>query len=154
MINEPLSQTLDIAFRKALDKLRIRESSAAIVDVYVQPNPETGDITIMDDEDNVLVKFPVPFWEDQTQGVEAEEALKACEPILRAIVETVRQEGVFETLNIIKPFSVLMVDEEMEVLAELLTIDEEQLLLSDDFFKHMDDELDDFYNQLMADTSR
>ncbi|OPZ97337.1 MAG: cellulose synthase subunit BcsC [Bacteroidetes bacterium ADurb.Bin416] len=82
-----------------------------------------------------------------------DEALGACEPLLRTIVQKIHQEGLFEELNIIKPFSVLMVDEEMEVLAELLTIDEEQLLLSDDFFKHMDEELEVFYKRLMSDTN-
>jgi len=57
----------------------------------------------------------------------------------------------FETINILKPFSVVMVDEEMEVLSELLTIDEEELMLNDEFLKHMDDELDSFYKQLMSD---
>ncbi len=153
MINEPLSHTLDFAFRKALDKLKVRESSAAIVDLYILPNPDSGDVTVMDDEDNVLVKCPVPAWEDQSDRVETDEALGACEPLLRTIVQKIHQEGLFEELNIIKPFSVLMVDEEMEVLAELLTIDEEQLLLSDDFFKHMDEELEVFYKRLMSDTN-
>lgn len=151
MKNKPLSQTLEVAFRKALDNLRVRESSAAIVDLYVIPNPESGDVTIMDDEDNVLVKEPVPAWEEQAEGVETDAALKHCESLLKHLMKQLFDEGQFETLNIIKPFSVLMVDEDMEVLAELLTIDEEQLLLSDDFFKHMDDELDGFYKQLMAD---
>lgn len=152
MLNEPLSHTLDYAFRKALEKVKVRESSAAIVDLYVQPNPESGDVTIMDDEDTILVKCAVPAWEDQSMRVEAEEALRACTPLLRDIVLKIQEEGQFEELNIIKPFSVLLVDEEMEVLAELLTIDDEQLLLSDDFFKHMDEELDVFYKRLMADT--
>lgn len=154
MKNEPLSHTLDFAFRKALDKLRVRESSAAIVDLYVLPNPESGDITIMDDEDNTLVKVPVPAWEEQGEDLETEAALKSCETLLISLVKQLHEEGQFETLNIIKPFSVLMVDEDMEVLAELMTIDEEQLLLSDDFFKHMDEELDGFFKELMADTNK
>jgi len=39
----------------------------------------------------------------------------------------------------------------METLAELLLIDDEQLLLDDDFLKNMDEELDDFFKQLMSD---
>jgi uncharacterized protein YaaN involved in tellurite resistance len=54
-------------------------------------------------------------------------------------------------LNIIKPFSVLMVDEEMETIAELLLIDDDQMLIDDDFLEHMDDELDGFFKQLMSD---
>lgn len=151
MKREPLLQTLEYAIRKSLDKLRARESSAAIVDLYIQPNPESGDVTILDDEDNVLTKVPVPEWEEQTDGVDAEKALAECGELLRPLVKRLQEEGLFETVNILKPFSVLLVDEEMEVLSELLTIDEEQLMLNDEFLKHMDEELDGFYKQLMSD---
>jgi len=151
MKKEPLVHTLEYAFRKSLDKLKDRESSAAIVDLFLFPNPESGDFTIFDDEDNVLVKLSVPDWEEQADRFDSDTILKECEDLLKDIAHKIKEEGLFEELNILKPFSVLMVDEEMEVLSELLTIDEEQLLLNDDFLKHMDEELDGFYNQLMSD---
>jgi hypothetical protein len=151
MKKEPLYHTLDYAFRKSLEKLKDRESSAAIVDLYLFPNPDSGDFTIFDDENNVLVQLSVPAWEEQFQGFDTDAALKESESSLREIVNQVKEEGLYENLNILKPFSVLLVDEEMEVITELLTIDEEQLLLNDDFLKHMDEELDGFYKQLMSD---
>ncbi len=151
MKREPLLQTLEYAIRKSLEKLRTRESSAAIVDLYIQPNPESGDVTILDDEDNILTKVPVPEWEEQADTVDSEKILAESADLLRALVKKMQEEGLFDTVNILKPFSVLMVDEEMEVLSELLTIDEEQLMLNDEFLKHMDEELDGFYKQLMSD---
>lgn len=151
MKKEPLAQTLEHAVRKSLDKLKVRESSAAIVDLYIQPNPETGDVTLMDDEDNILIKESVPAWEDALENIDTEKTLTECETLLRAIFKTVQDEGLLEKLNLLKPFSVLMVDEEMEVISEILTIDDEALLLNDAFLKHMDEELDGFYKQLMAD---
>jgi len=151
MKKEPLLHTLEYAIRKSLEKLKTRESSAAIVDLYIQPNPESGDVTILDDEDNVLTKVPVPEWEEQTEGMDSENMLAECGELLRTLLKKLLEEGLFETINILKPFSVVMVDEEMEVLSELLTIDEEELMLNDEFLKHMDDELDSFYKQLMSD---
>ena len=151
MKRDALFQTLNHAFRKALEKLMDTESSAAIVDLYLFPNPESGDFTILDDEDQILVKVPVPVWEDQFESLDSEAALNECEGILREIVNNVKEEGLYEKLNILKPFSILMVDEEMETISELLMIDEEQLLLDDEFLKHMDEELDGFLKQLMSD---
>jgi len=151
MKKEPLLHTLEYAIRKSLDKLRTRESAAAIVDLYIQPNPESGDVTILDDEDNVLAKVQVPEWEEQTEIMDSENVLAECSVVLRSLVKRLQEEGVFETVNILKPFSVIMVDEEMEVIAELLTIDDEELMLNDEFLKHMDEELDAFYKQLMSD---
>lgn len=151
MKSEPLLQTLEYAVRKSIEKLKVRESSAAIVDLYIQPNPESGDVTVFDDEDAVLAKVSVPEWEEQAQTLDAEKVLVECADLLRTLMSKFQEEGVFETLNILKPFSVLMVDDEMEVLSELLTIDEEELMLNDEFLKHMDEELDVFYKQLMSD---
>lgn len=151
MKSEPLLHTMDYAIRKSIEKLKTRDSSAAIVDLYIQPNPDSGDVTIFDDEDAVLAKVQVPEWEEQAEGIDTESVLSACGELLRALMIKLQEEGLFETINILKPFSILMVDEEMEVLSELLTIDEEALMLNDDFLKHMDEELDVFYKQLMSD---
>lgn len=151
MKKDALFQTLDHAYRKALEKLTDAESSAAVVDLYLFPNPESGDFTIFDDEDNILVKVPVTVWEEQYENLDTEAALNECENILRDIVSNTKNEGIYENLNILKPFSVLMVDEEMETISELLLLDDDQLLLDDDFLKHMDDELDGFYKNLMSD---
>lgn len=151
MKREPLLHTLEFALRKSLEKLKTRESSAAIVDLYIQPNLESGDLTILDDEDNVLTKVSVPEWEEMNEGVDTEKVLVECADSLRDLSASLREEGVFETINIIKPFSVVMVDDDMEVLTEILTIDDEELMLDDAFLKQMEDELDVFYKQLMSD---
>lgn len=151
MKRDALHHILDRAFRKALDQLKETESSAAIVDLYLLPNPDAGDFSIFDDEDHLLVKVTVPAWEEQFETMDTDAVLNECESVLKDIVHAVRDEGGFDRINIMKPFSVLMVDEEMETLSELLLIDDEQLLLDDDFLKHMDEELDDFFKQLMSD---
>jgi len=151
MKRDTLYHILDRAFRKALEQLKTPESSAAIVDLYLLPNPDAGDFTVLDDDDNVLVKVPVVVWEELYETADSEETLQECESILKEIVHAVKEEGGFEDLNIIKPFSVLMVDEEMETIAEILLIDDEQMLLDDDFLEHMDEELDGFFKHLMSD---
>jgi hypothetical protein len=151
MKTEALSFTLEFAFRKALSKLKERKSDAAIVDLFLCLNPESGDFTVLDDEDNSLIKLSVPAWEEIPEGTDTDDLLGEGERALREITLKCMNEGLFEQLNILKPFSVLMVDEEMEVLAELLTLDEEQVLLNEEFVKQMEDELDTFYNNLMAD---
>jgi hypothetical protein len=45
----------------------------------------------------------------------------------------------------------LLVDEEMNIQAELLTIDQENIMIGDEFWEKMDRELDEFYEKLMSD---
>lgn len=142
---------LDRAFRQAMERLQKTDITAPIVDLYLLPNPDAGEFSVFDDEDHLLEKVNVPIWEDQADIVDTEATLTECESILRDIARAILDEGLFEKINIMKPFSVLMVDEEMQTLAELLLIDDEQILLDDDFLKHMDEELDIFYKELMSD---
>lgn len=151
MKKEALYHSLDRAFRKALEQLEVSESQAAVVDLYLLPNPEAGEFSVIDDEDHLLIKVQVAIWQENYETLDNEAELKECETILTEIVHKVKDEGVFERINILKPFSVLMVDEEMETLAELLLLDDEQYLVDDHFLKHMDEELDEFFKKLMAD---
>jgi len=151
MKKEALYHLLDRAFRKALEQLEVSESQAAIVDLYLLPNPEAGEFSVFDDEDHELIKVPVDVWQENYETLDNEAELKECEVLLVEIANKVKDEGIFDKINILKPFSVLMVDEEMETLAELLLIDDEQYLVDDHFLKHMDQELDEFFEKLMAD---
>jgi hypothetical protein len=151
MKNDALQHLLDRAIRRALEKLQSSADSAAIVDLYLFPNPEAGEFTVFDDEDHILEKTPVSVWQEQFDTMDTEAELKDCEIILGKIVEQIREEGLFEQLNIMKPFSVLMVDEEMETICELMLLDDEQCIIDDNFLKYMDEELDDFFKKLMSD---
>jgi hypothetical protein len=151
MKKEALYHLLDHAFRNALEQLQVSESQAAIVDLYLMPNTEAGEFTVFDDEDHVLIKVPVELWQEHYEILDNEVELKECESILGDIVHKAKDEGLFDSINILKPFSVLMVDEEMETIAELLLIDDEQYMVDDHFLKHMDQELDDFFTKLMSD---
>jgi len=151
MKRDALYHILDRAFRQALERLQKSESSASIVDLYLLPNPDAGEFSVFDDEDHLLEKVNVPIWEEECETVDTDAALVECQVILKEIAHAIYNEGIFDQINIMKPFSVLMVDEEMETISELLLIDDEQLILDDDFLKQMDEELDDFYKQLMSD---
>lgn len=62
-----------------------------------------------------------------------------------------KEEGAFNQLNLLKPYSFVLVDEDKETVAELLLLDEEDtLLLSEDLLKGLDEELDAFLNDLLS----
>lgn len=147
-----LYELMDQAFHKALVQLQDSESRAAIVDLYLQPNPEAGEFVILDDEDHALIKIPVSDWQEKYETIDVDYELKQAEAALSEIVTKANAAGAFDTLNILKPFSVVLVNDEMEQLAELLLLDDEQVMLDDSFLKNMDQELDDFFQKLMADS--
>lgn len=58
-------------------------------------------------------------------------------------------EGKFDKLTILKPFSFVLVDDDRETIAELLLMDDDTLLVNEELLKGLDEELDSFLKELL-----
>ncbi len=56
----------------------------------------------------------------------------------------------FDKLQIIKPYSFTLIDEDKETLAELLLMDDDTLIVTDELLKGLDEELNDFLKDLLS----
>ena len=58
--------------------------------------------------------------------------------------------GEFTLLNIVKPYSFVLIDASKETVAELLLVDEDEtLIISDELLKGLDEELNAFLKDLL-----
>ena len=62
-----------------------------------------------------------------------------------------QEAGIFDNLNILKPYSFVLVDEEKEAIVDLLYIDDDTLILSEDLLSGFDEEMNDFLKHLLED---
>ena len=70
--------------------------------------------------------------------------------MLHSELTALKEEGIFDNLNLLKPYSFVLVDDEKETVADLLLIDDEDtLLLSGELLKGLDEELDAFLKDLL-----
>lgn len=60
-----------------------------------------------------------------------------------------KSAGDFDQMTNLKPFSFVLVDEDKETLAELLLMDDDTLMVSDELLKGLDEELDEFLKKLL-----
>ena len=107
--------------------------------------------SVFDDTENILVQSVIDGldeWRDSS-GERSDAAIIA---FLRKVLNHEDVNHALHSLDIIPPFSVVLVDNEMEPVADLITLDDENIYLHDDFWEKMDKELDDFFEQLMSDT--
>ena len=72
------------------------------------------------------------------------------EKALRRILKDIDAEQPLETLAIWKPFSFVLVDDDRETVAELMLFDEDNTLLSQSLMQGLDEELDSFLKDLLA----
>lgn len=145
-----LSQSLHDAFVNVL--MKVRSLDMRLSDMYVcVKDGEEASFVVYDDADNELYSTLLTAWSEWRADVDAANVESELTALLKAVVE---EESIFTLFNEMEyngPFSLLLVDEEMNIQAELLTIDHENIMIGDEFWEKMDRELDEFYEKLMSD---
>ena len=86
---------------------------------------------------------------DEWSAYESDDFYENAERVLRPILCRMKDNGDFDKLTILKPYSFVLVDEDRETVAELLLIDDDTLLVNDELLKGLDEELDSFLKELL-----
>lgn len=134
------------ALKTALCRYTSEGDETVVTDIHLQPNSESGELIIFDDDDQELSRTIINEWVEY----ESDDFYTVVEPILRDEVEALKESGKLEKLCLMKPYSFVLVDEDKETVAELLLVDEDDtLLLNDELLKGLDEELDAFLKDLL-----
>ena len=134
------------ALKTALCRYTSEGDETVVTDIHLQPNSESGELIIFDDDDQELSRTIINEWVEY----ESDDFYTVVEPILRAEVEALKESGKLEKLCLMKPYAFVLVDEDKETVAELLLVDEDDtLLLNDELLKGLDEELDAFLKDLL-----
>lgn len=143
----PLSKQTQEGLKNAITEMTrnyITAQETAVTDFHLYINGETGTLTIYDDDDKTLARVHIKEWE-QTHDE------KLHEKELRHELGKMQKDGIFDSLNIAKPYSFVLVDEEKEAIIDLLYIDDDTMILSEDLLKGFDEEMNEFLKHLLED---
>ena len=121
-----------------------RTENASVTDLYFQLDRTTGVITIFDDEDRELSQAAVAEWKDSEQ-----EQLSSIEKKLRTELAQMQKVGLFDKINILKPYSCTLVDENKETIVDLIYIDDDTLVIDSELLKGLDEEMNEFLKHLL-----
>lgn len=122
----------------------ITAEETTVTDFHIYANGDTGTLTVYDDDDKTLARVHIKEWEHTHDE-------KLYEKELRHELGKMQQEGIFENLNIAKPYSFVLVDEEKEAIVDLLYIDDDTMILNEDLLKGFDEEMNEFLKHLLED---
>ena len=146
IMSEQSRASIVSALKTALCRYTSEGDETVVTDIHLQPNSESGELIIFDDDDQELSRTIINEWVEY----ESDDFYTVVEPILRAEVEALKESGKLEKLCLMKPYSFVLVDEDKETVAELLLVDEDEtLLLNDELLKGLDEELDAFLKDLL-----
>lgn len=144
-ISEQSYAAITSVLREAVSKYAVGEKDSAVTDIHVQPNPESGELIVFDDDDKELARTVIDEWVEY----DSENFYKVVTPVLRKILTELKDGGTFDGLSLMTPFSIVLVDDEKETVAELLLIDDDTILLDGELLKGLDEELDSFLKELL-----
>lgn len=136
---------IEEAIQKAIKPYVGSSEQTIVTDIHLQPNQNSGELSVFDDEDKELAITTIEEW----MTYEGDDFYENVERVLTTLLDNMKNEGHFDKLNILKPFSFVLVDEEKETLAELLLMDDDTLLVNDELLKGLDEELDAFLKDLL-----
>ncbi|MDY3266086.1 MAG: hypothetical protein SOX26_00820 [Phocaeicola sp.] len=145
-ISEKTRTAISSTIKEAVCRYVPGEENSVVTDIHLQPKQDSGELIVFNDDDEELARTIIDEWIDD----ESEDFFKEVEPVLRAEIAALNDQGYFDKLSLVKPYSFVLVDEDKETVAELmLKDDEDTLLLDDELLKGLDEELDAFLKDLL-----
>lgn len=137
-------QQIQRAIRKVADKFQ-PTADPVLTDIHLQVKPESGELLAYDDEMNELTRIVVDQWLEPTE----EDLYDAAAVAIKQSINGLRE--LIEGMSILHPFSFVMMGEDGETMSDIYVVDDETLILDSELLKGLDQELDDFLKDLMAD---
>ena len=145
-ISEKTRAAISSSIREALCRYVSSEENTVVTDIHLQPKQDSGELLIFNDDDEELARTIIDEWVDD----DSNDFYTEVEGLLHSELTALKEEGIFDNLNLLKPYSFVLVDDEKETVADLLLIDDEDtLLLSGELLKGLDEELDAFLKDLL-----
>lgn len=147
--NAKVQSVIESVFTSAIGKLTKDENGNLISDLYIQADPESGELQIFDEEEKLVEKTVIFDW---VENKEEENAFnKRVATSVKAVLTILVTKKVFDHPRFMKPLSVSLTDEDFVVTEELLFLDDDTLRLDDPLLKDLDADLDIFLANLLSD---
>lgn len=147
--NAKIQSVLETTFISTIGKLTADNSNGFYIDLYIQADPESGELQIYDEEEHLLDKVIIFDWVDSS--CEEDQFNKQVANTVKSVLTLLVAKNVFESPHIMKPFSVSLTDEDFVIIEELLFLDDDLLRADDPLLKDLDADLDDFWAKLLSD---
>ena len=136
-------QHLERALCKLAEKFPADQEATMLSDIHFRVSQDTGEVTILDDDDRELTRCVVEEWIDNKD----DEFYESITPVIRHCLSTHSQLA--DNLSILKPYAFVLEDDDREAVAELYVVDGDTVIVDPDLMEGLDKDLDDFLENLL-----
>ena len=120
------------------------EEPSILTDIHIRVTQDTGEVMVFDDDDQELTRCVVEQWIDNKEDNFYNDAASA----LRSVINKHRDS--IDNLSILKPFSLVLEDDDKETVAELYVVDDDTVIIDEELMAGLDKDLDDFFAKLIS----
>lgn len=151
MSQTAISRELSLFLAKAKGVLLDKYATVFMSDLYIQFLPEEATLRVLDEEDREVISWIIESISQEREAMDPSELNNLIAQSLKSPLQLLDTDESFRALNLVYPFSISLVDSQMETLEELLLIDQDQVMLDNELLKNLDQELNDFLKELLSD---
>ena len=123
------------------------EDFQVVTDVHMHVDTDTGVLSFYNDDEAETANICIEDWID----IDGDEYITYIVAPLRELLNQMYSEKCFENISIAKPFAFVLEDNDKETIEELLIVDDDNIIITTELLKGLDDELDTFFENLMKD---
>ncbi len=105
-VSEQTLHQIERALRKTTEKCGSDSGEPRLTDLYILVKQDSGEIRVLDDDDNEITRCVVEEWIDNT----SEDFYTDIQPLLQTCIHKLREP--IEAMHLLRPFSFVLVDEE------------------------------------------
>ena len=137
-------QQIERALHKIAQQFPTTNEPSIITDVHLFVSQESGDFIAYDDNDREITRCVVEEWIENNDDNFNENVTA----LLRA--ETLNLKDIVDGFGIMKPYSLVLEDEEGEDIAELYVADDDTIIAGDELLPGLEEDLDEFLKKLLS----
>jgi hypothetical protein len=141
--SEQTIQQIERALRKIAAKFPPEKEAEIMTDIHIRVSQDTGEIRAYNDDEEELDRCVVEEWINNPD----ENFYQEIPSILRKCIEKLKDT--VEGMSILKPFSLVLEDDDKESVAELYLVDDETVIIDPDLMEGLEDDLNSFLEKLL-----
>lgn len=141
--SEQTIQQIERALRKIAAKFPPEKEAEIMTDIHIRVSQDTGEIRAYNDDEEELDRCVVEEWIENPD----ENFYQEIPSILRKCIEKLKDT--VEGMSILKPFSLVLEDDDKESVAELYLVDDETVIIDPDLMEGLEDDLNSFLENLL-----
>ena len=142
---EQTYKEIERVIRKIAQKFPADQDTSLITDIHLRVSQDSGELLVLDDDENEITRCIVEQWIDNSD----EKFYENITHVLRKALNS--QSDVIDKMNLMKPFSFVLENDDSENVAELYVADNDTVIINGELMGGLEQDLDAFLDNLLKD---